>query len=1128
MTSAKDLWRLGVKDGSCSEFGMTDKSYTSYTQVYPNAISVYDAFSDKSTAIPYFLPGPSDNWASNPNGSLLVKFGIKEDPAITSLKLIMDFVEVHPRIPTELEVNVNGIVVRKSAPAGRNQDYLDTKKTDAYGLSLEFDLPKEALKKGANAVFITALNGSWLVWDDIRMEVEGTASMVASPAAATLLSVSTEPALVYGPDKESMHPVRICAINSGRKPIKAEWFYDGVNGGFVTLAPGYNVVDVAIPEGYDNKTVQISMKTGKDSMQSRSLDIIPAEKWTVYFVQHTHTDIGYTKPQTEILAEHLRYIDYAVEYCDATSSYPDDAQFRWTCEAAWAVKEWLRIRPADQVQRFINHVRNGRIEVTAMFFNMSELSGENNYRTFFEPVAEFHDAGIEVVTAMQNDVNGLVWGLADYLPDIGVRYITMGSNNHRADIPFDRPTVYWWESPSGNRLMSYRIDHYHTGNFWGLHNGRVEAVHKNIYSYIRNLKSKGYPFPLVSVQYSGYHTDNSPPSVAVCDIVKEWNERYAWPKLRNATAQEFLREIEKGYSDKLPVWRAAYPDWWTDGFGSAARETTASRKTQSDMITVSGMLSMASLGGDKYVHEIHDNVRNIHENLLFYDEHTFGAAESISSPNTDNSQVQWAEKGSYVWEALKSTQMLYETAIGRLQGQLYRSQNPTMTVFNPSAWERSSLIELYIDYEVVPNGRPFCIVDENGNEMKIQPGRSRNEGRYWLIWVENVPAMGYRTYDIVLGKGSKHDTDNVRVEGLLMENDFYTIRFAPEGGICSIYDKELARELVDADSEWNFGAPIYESLNGDRRQMERKVFVNYRRSGMTDVRYTSCKEGEIFKSISYVGKLEGCDPDYGVRIEVRLYNNVKRIEMSYALIRKPETDPSGLYVAFPMSIQDGKLKFDVPGGVMEAGVDQIPRTSAAWNTVQNFVSAQNSDMQMIISTDAMPLFMMGELLNDPYRIRHVHEKTHAFSWITNNYWTTNFRASQEGELKWNYVITSKDGNLCSEATRFGWGNRVPLYARVMPGAREASAQPKSRSFLEVPADNLIVTSVVPSVNMVGSVNLNVRETDGKKTSLKIYSQEGKPMSFIPVNILDEPLGEMTTEIELLPYDNVFVRLVPNK
>ena len=230
-----------------------------------------------------------------------------------------------------------------------------------------------------------------------------------------------------------------------------------------------------------------------------------------------------------------------------------------------------------------------------MFFNMSELSGENNYKTFLEPVARFHELGIPVTTAMQNDVNGVAWCLADYLPDIGVKYITMGSNGHRADIPFDRPMLYKWESPSGKSLLSFRADHYNTGNFWGIDRGDMDGVENGVFSYIGSLLSSGYEFPLIAVQYSGYFTDNSPPSRKECDLIREWNDRYVWPKLRSATAHEFLQKIDEEYSAGLPVYRAAYPDWWTDGFGSAARETAASRKTQSDMITVEGMLSKETI-----------------------------------------------------------------------------------------------------------------------------------------------------------------------------------------------------------------------------------------------------------------------------------------------------------------------------------------------------------------------------------------------------------------------------------------------------------------------------------------------------------------------------------------------------
>ena len=78
-------------------------------------------------------------------------------------------------------------------------------------------------------------------------------------------------------------------------------------------------------------------------------------------IQHSHTDIGYTRSQTEILAEHLRYIDYALDYRDATDNYPENAKFRWTCEASWPVDEFLLNQNSFlSVQIFRNQENNLR------------------------------------------------------------------------------------------------------------------------------------------------------------------------------------------------------------------------------------------------------------------------------------------------------------------------------------------------------------------------------------------------------------------------------------------------------------------------------------------------------------------------------------------------------------------------------------------------------------------------------------------------------------------------------------------------------------------------------------------------------------------------------------------------
>lgn len=80
-------------------------------------------------------------------------------------------------------------------------------------------------------------------------------------------------------------------------------------------------------------------------------------------------------------------------------------------------------------------------------------------------------------------------------------------------------------------------------------------------------------------------------------MVKRWNEKYEWPKLRTAVATEFIKTVETQYADKIQTIRGAWPDWWTDGFASGAREAAVSRITHSNVIANQVGLSFAKMLG---------------------------------------------------------------------------------------------------------------------------------------------------------------------------------------------------------------------------------------------------------------------------------------------------------------------------------------------------------------------------------------------------------------------------------------------------------------------------------------------------------------------------------------------------
>ena len=477
----------------------------------------------------------------------------------------------------------------------------------------------------------------------------------------------------------------------------------------VKLVDGDNRFYFEIPEV---KTGQLNLplvvSVGKKQLAQQEVVVEPVRHWQMNLVQHTHTDIGYTRSQMEILAEHLRYIDYALDYCDATDGYPDAAKFRWTCEVSWAVNEYLKNRPKEQIERLKQRVKEGRIELAAMYLNFDELPDEQTLAASLAPLKRFREEGLRSELAMQDDVNGIGWCFSEFFADAGVKYLNMGTHGHRALICFDYPTVFWWQSPSGKKVLAYRAEHYNQGNFFGIHNTEdFESFEIKVLDYLGQLEDKGYPYDICAAQHSGYFTDNAPPSTKSCEMVRRWNEKYEWPKLRTAVATEFIKDVEKNYANQIQTIRGAWPDWWTDGFASGAREAAVSRTTHSNVIANQAGLSFAQMMGSELPKDVNQKIDEINDALLFYDEHTFGYSESVRDPYGLETWEQRSLKQSYAWEAYRHAGLLGETTMGLLQAFVPKTRVPSIAVFNTLNWTYSGVARVYIDHQMLPKDKAF-------------------------------------------------------------------------------------------------------------------------------------------------------------------------------------------------------------------------------------------------------------------------------------------------------------------------------------------------------------------------------------------------------------------------------------
>jgi len=697
----------------------------------------------------------------------------------------------------------------------------------------------------------------------------------------------------------------------------------------------------------------------------------------------------------------------------------------------------------------------------------------------------------------------------------------MGINMTRSILPFDKPTCFWWESPSGERMLAFRADHYMTGNNFGIESKAIRV--ENMLWHLADLDSRGYPFDKIGIQYSGYRTDNAPPSTAACELVKQWNAKYEYPKLRLAVASEFPEYVEKNYADKLPVHRNAWLDWWTDGYGSTSRETAEVRKTQNMKQVDEGLFAMVSMMGGELSPALEGKIDHISENAIFFDEHTCGASTSINSPFSENSTRQWLQKGAYAWEALKKVTLLNEEALARFQEFLKKANFPVIYVINSMGWTRSGDIEIFIDNEIIPVENKVKIVDlSTGREVPAQILTKRREGAYWILEVSDIPALGYKALKIeVLGETAPVETGkNIEV----LENKFYKVVIdKTTGSISSLFDKELNQELADNQNPYDIGQPVREKLL-NRRQMTAK------QSTISNVKIDTGTNGLIWESIRIAFDLEGFEKGTdgapkGIEMEIRLYKNIKKVEFKYMAHKLIITDPEALYIAFPFSLPDSRIVFETIGGILTQG-QQLPGSSSDWNAAQNFVSIRGKKGQIIVVSNEVPLWHFSDFNMGKFERYPKQGKTWLYSWVMNNYWTTNFRAFQEGGFSWSYQITSASDTTNAFATKYAWNERNPFPTRTFPAGANELKSPSMETLKISGPDNALLVNSRSAFKNNGTILLHFRELEGLPAEVKLSSsvpgQSVKRM--VEVNTVGKQIGQPLTSVLLKPYEVRFIEV----
>jgi hypothetical protein len=453
------------------------------------------------------------------------------------------------------------------------------------------------------------------------------------------------------------------------------------------------------------------------------------------------------------------------------------------------------------------------------------------------------------------------------------------------------------------------------------------------------------------------------------------------------------------------------------------------------------------------------------ENMLLFDEHTFGGAISHghqlfwkygddftinrAAGNYYFLEKSWEEKSAYARTAEKTIWPVKRNLLFELVKSV-KNKERHVTVYNSLPWARSGRVTLFQDYYENPS-HPVPPVTALKD---IETGRIVpvfQDDNLLSFDATEVPAGGYKTFVVVENPGEPGSSLRENEQGNVFEIKYFKLTINPATGtLQSVLDKQNNRELVDPASKYGFGEYVYEQLGRDQIDAYNNSYIKPGAVDWAGQEFIRLKEQvPTLHNTRFRGK---CDKiawlkgrnmirataicqlnDSGAQrylVSYTLYEDQPYIEITVGLDgKKPVPNPEAGWVAFPFALDKPEYRLLRTGGIVDPQKD--------------LVNGTNHDFYFLNTAMAMYDKSGGVGLNCPHSPGvsidrpgiGVYSKTRTLtsgtvlSNLYNNGWGTNFTEWIEGShaakfYVWGYKNYDAESTLITPAEE----TRTPLSA----------------------------------------------------------------------------------------------------
>jgi hypothetical protein len=923
-------------------------------------------------------------------------------------------------------------------------------------------------------------------------------------------------------------------------------------------------------------------------------DWAPQRKWTVSLLPSSHIDL-YSTANADITPEqHRKILDTVMDVCDR---YPE---YKYQIENRIPIYEYLDgHRSPEQIDHLIGLIRQGRIGFGAELTGIHQFtaSGESYVQGQMVPWNEGLDLeklyGIKPAYCSVFDTPGMMKQIPEFLNQDGVKYLFFASNTtyhiwEMLGIPF----LFYWKSESGARVLTWRSSCGYKGekeDYFKLTSPdpaeQERSVTEKLVQRQESRDEKGnvnpnlaYPFDHTAIIWN--YGDNEPADAGPVTFMRSWNSRFAYPRFKISSNAEFMGEMESLYGPRIPERQGEIANSWefvvmNQGIINLYdRYSQRSLPDAQKLWSVSGLLGNVEYPGTK-VQEAWDNMAKTEAHDLFY-----GAT---IDPNTgelipDFMNPDWA-KAEWSLIAERDAREAYDAGLSSLASRVNTGGVEKIAVFNTLSQARAGPVALKAPESL--NDDRFVIRDDaTGDEIPHQlldasvyqdcfgrrPSMKNQDshfngayqdppasaGKYIVFIAGRMPPLGYKTFSIVPRAEPPNYTGGPVVSAGSLENESYRVTLdAGGGGVSSIVDKELGKELVDPAAQVAGKKVLFNQfLKGihsldcipmlvnlgllyPARDFWQPVLDGIARNGLKtwDADFAGTVEvaasGPVVSALVVTGK-----DAWGVnrRQTVVLYRGVKRVDF-VNWVENAGFLPFERYVmSYPLALTgDFSVRYDNPYSVARVGSDELPGGPAPERHLGDWVEFKASDCGVSIASPDVGPFTLGKpdvnLVDDARYL--VPEKPYYFPvWLDTCTWSA-FVIPGSYTMRFS-LASSGAGADDGWSHRFGTSISHPLAGTVVKSAAGPLAGAEA-SFFSVDKPNVDIT-VVKKPARGNGLTLRLVETEGRNGGVTLnLGGASRCRRAYRAKLNEEPVAALKCSgsrvfLSLKPYEVATVRL----